>query len=712
MTSRESLEYSKTKTSVWWDIENCEVPKGWDAHAIAQNIASALLKMGYGGPVSISAYGDTNLIPNDVQKALSSTGVGLNHVPAGVKDASDKKILVDMCLWAADNPAPANFMLISGDRDFSYALHQLRMRRYNILLAQPPHASAPLAAAAKNIWLWTSLASGGSPLTNAESAKAVNNGPCEQPRFSKPIGSSSSLDSIDTKETRRNMSQSGGKATSESVNAKFSDKKHTSKPAFVASSSSQANVSTKPTPVGEVLEPSVQCQVCQITFINKEAYANHKYGKRHRNNLALQTLNSENMSSEQVVSSPPKESMKKHKKASDGKAKQDLHYVCGLCNVRCPSRIVFDSHLNGQKHAAMVNQLGAPIDTKKLQETCVAEQDRPREVTSETKSKANLNVVFDSKKKLEENVVGENNRLGGTTSEDRQNTDQVCRLCNVTCQSQFVFDSHLRGKKHIAKLTQSKGPLDTKNAQDKGVGEKKNQSKEKIGKCLEKHVVMVNQSEVQPIDTILDPQKTREHTKFFDKQNKEPREKCNSFESIVKDHFPSPKDRIDIRSAFELPKEARNSLDVIHEKEAHVDRKKTREESEQEEEKLRLALEKHALENIKELGIREAQDDEKGTKGECAISESLVFIRPNQESRIHKEPRGCLDVISERVELPQVSCVPEKFEDKSKDKPESKPKELEKEALGHKEHTKEDTKKEEIKSQVDNLWTRLWGKRS
>lgn len=92
----------------------------------------------------------------------------------GVKDASDKKILVDMLFWAVDNPAPANYLLISGDRDFSNALHQLRMRRYNILLAQPQKASAPLIAAAKSVWLWTSLSAGGSPLTTGESSQLTN----------------------------------------------------------------------------------------------------------------------------------------------------------------------------------------------------------------------------------------------------------------------------------------------------------------------------------------------------------------------------------------------------------------------------------------------------------------------------------------------------------------------------------------------------------
>ncbi|KAG5244616.1 nucleic acid binding protein [Salix suchowensis] len=172
---RAEAQYMSAKISVWWDIENCHVPRDCDPHAIAQNISSALVKMNYCGPVSISAYGDTHRINSAVQQALSSTGIALNHVPAGVKDASDKKILVDMLFWAVDNAAPANYLLISGDRDFSNALHQLRMRRYNILLAQPQRASAPLLAAAKSVWLWTSLLAGGPPLSEGESLQPDSN---------------------------------------------------------------------------------------------------------------------------------------------------------------------------------------------------------------------------------------------------------------------------------------------------------------------------------------------------------------------------------------------------------------------------------------------------------------------------------------------------------------------------------------------------------
>ena len=78
--------YGVAKTSVWWDIKNCQVPKeGYNPNAIAQNISASLGKMGYCGPLSISAYGDTNVIPDAVQHALSSTGISLYHVPSGIK---------------------------------------------------------------------------------------------------------------------------------------------------------------------------------------------------------------------------------------------------------------------------------------------------------------------------------------------------------------------------------------------------------------------------------------------------------------------------------------------------------------------------------------------------------------------------------------------------------------------------------------------------
>ncbi|CAN6826522.1 unnamed protein product [Brassica oleracea] len=73
-------KFEEAATWVCWDIENCPIPNGCKAEEISQKISSALSKLNYRGPISISAYGNMNHIPPSVKKALSSTGVVLNHV--------------------------------------------------------------------------------------------------------------------------------------------------------------------------------------------------------------------------------------------------------------------------------------------------------------------------------------------------------------------------------------------------------------------------------------------------------------------------------------------------------------------------------------------------------------------------------------------------------------------------------------------------------
>uniref|UniRef100_A0A1J3FGW2 Meiosis arrest female protein 1 n=1 Tax=Noccaea caerulescens TaxID=107243 RepID=A0A1J3FGW2_NOCCA len=754
--TRAETEYSMAKTSVWWDIENCEVPKGWDANTIAQNVSSALLKTGYCGPVSISAYGDTSLIPLPVQQALSSTGVTLNHVPAGVKDASDKKILVDMLLWAIDNPAPANFLLISGDRDFSNALHQLSMRRYTILLARPPHASAPLVAAAENVWLWTSLASGGPPLASVESSRcsasnsnheASKDAVSEQAQSSKPTGSTS--DSGDTKDhkTRENNVPGG-------LNQ--------------ASRKAQASAKAKCVQEAEVLEP-VFCNVCQISCTSKDGYVKHTYGKRHRNNLELQSGKSGNMSWGTVeIPKEVLEKQKNKKKASEVvRAKPNAGFDCRLCNVVCQSLIVFDSHLRGQRHAAaLLAQSEALADSKKLQEKGVGAKDQPKE----------------------------------TIAEPKQIASYSCRLCNVVCQRQSVFDSHLRGQRHAAALLSQSNVLnESKKLQEKGVGEKDqpreanakpqlhSQNAQENSNCFEKHVGIMNQSEAlvnarkleekvviekaQAIETIAETQLqsqnlsqgANEHLGEVKKKQKEMMAAVIAGDDAQSSVSTKPvKEAEDLQPVWcqvcqiscsskvvyanhTYGKKHRQKLELLSaknenmskgpdklskenaekKKKEHVDSKRTRQKFDQEkpsealEKKLivdskiqeeshleKETTEEHPLIKTDDLGLQGAQEDKEEVKEINAISENLAptFTEPSRESRILKDSRGCLYVLPERVQVAPDVNVTEKLEDESKHKPES---------AGRKEQPPgEAAKREETKGQVDNFWTRLWGKKN
>lgn len=141
-----------------------------------------------------------------------------------------------MLFWAIDNPPPANYLLISGDRDFSNCLHQLRMRRYNILLAQPPNVSQALVAAAKSVWHWKSILAGGIPiqdyaspyLGNVSSSKTSNseegkNTKGEPVPGSLNMGSGNSYsdgraDNLQEKQAWRNQAQSDANISRTSSN--------------------------------------------------------------------------------------------------------------------------------------------------------------------------------------------------------------------------------------------------------------------------------------------------------------------------------------------------------------------------------------------------------------------------------------------------------------------------------------------------------------
>ncbi|GLJ18748.1 hypothetical protein SUGI_0334640 [Cryptomeria japonica] len=150
--------------TILWDIENCPVPADVHPEDVASNIRMALqLHPVIKGVVTMfSAYGDFNIFPRKLREGCQRTGVNLIDVPNGKKDAADKAILVDMFLFALDNPPPSTILLISGDVDFAPALHKLGQRGYTVVLAIPARVgvSSALCNAGRFVWDWPSVARG------------------------------------------------------------------------------------------------------------------------------------------------------------------------------------------------------------------------------------------------------------------------------------------------------------------------------------------------------------------------------------------------------------------------------------------------------------------------------------------------------------------------------------------------------------------------
>lgn len=150
--------------AILWDIENCPVPSDVRPEDVAGNIRMALRvhPVIRGAVTMFSAYGDFNAFPRRLREGCQRTGVKLIDVPNGRKDAADKAILVDMFLFALDNPPPSSIMLISGDVDFAPALHILGQRGYTVILVIPSGVgvSSALCNAGRFVWDWPSVVRG------------------------------------------------------------------------------------------------------------------------------------------------------------------------------------------------------------------------------------------------------------------------------------------------------------------------------------------------------------------------------------------------------------------------------------------------------------------------------------------------------------------------------------------------------------------------
>ncbi|KAF2540106.1 hypothetical protein F2Q68_00032122 [Brassica cretica] len=207
-------------TGIFWYVDDCPIPEGLSALKVSQNMRLALLKLNYSGKVFIHAYGDSQKILEDLNPSGDETldfgkasisdvkpAVFVKHTPgnfdyrgttaiytqddestplfmlhhsSGDKDAMLGRILVDFMIWAIDNPAPANIILVLGSNmsrrqeEFENALIEVNMLRYNIHFAYPQNATCPSLPSVHIKWLWESLSSGGNPEEEEEEEEEKN----------------------------------------------------------------------------------------------------------------------------------------------------------------------------------------------------------------------------------------------------------------------------------------------------------------------------------------------------------------------------------------------------------------------------------------------------------------------------------------------------------------------------------------------------------
>ena len=103
-----SAEVRLTPMTVFWDIENCKVPKDSQVKDISKNIRKALSMNPAVDSATIQAYG---AVPASIREGLQRTGVRHVDMLNRRKDAADELILVDMFRFAYYNPTPTCMLL-------------------------------------------------------------------------------------------------------------------------------------------------------------------------------------------------------------------------------------------------------------------------------------------------------------------------------------------------------------------------------------------------------------------------------------------------------------------------------------------------------------------------------------------------------------------------------------------------------------------------
>lgn len=141
---------------VFWDIENCQVPKGKSATAVVRSIRQRFFD-GYSEEEFLCVC-DIRKESKDVIQELNLAQVTVVHINAMCKNAADDKLKQCMRRYVDTHGSQATVMLISGDVNFSTELSDFRHRRkVQVILVHGPWAPEALTACAHECYSYASL---------------------------------------------------------------------------------------------------------------------------------------------------------------------------------------------------------------------------------------------------------------------------------------------------------------------------------------------------------------------------------------------------------------------------------------------------------------------------------------------------------------------------------------------------------------------------
>ncbi|KAA0057979.1 zinc finger protein 346 [Cucumis melo var. makuwa] len=193
-------------------------------------------------------------------------------------------------------------------------------------------------------------------------------------------------------------------------------------------------------------DPVRVCTVCNIVCNSQEVFDKHLSGKKHAAQAALTSH------VPYVAAIGPQYDGSLKKKLKKNKVVQSAW--CEVCKISCNSNEIYAMHLSGKKHLKNVEKVEkgkSDVSTSNAPQLATVPVIGPMEnPVANNPSSDDIQKTQKSSTQTPEGLETKKRKI--VKSGRAANSVRTCTICNVVCNSQTVFDSHLAGQKHASMM--------------------------------------------------------------------------------------------------------------------------------------------------------------------------------------------------------------------------------------------------------------------
>lgn len=194
------------------------------------------------------------------------------------------------------------------------------------------------------------------------------------------------------------------------------------------------------------------CELCRVDCTSLEILEQHKNGKRHKKNLQrIEELKSANLTGTEISNEPVGESKFQPEIAQEGEEESDEEGEENPEKNLPGEAIANENEMVGEQQNDIVEQPEKPME------------EHPDSQVGKPRMEHFDNWRHGMKRRMRGGRGGKRMKMFEAPRRSIEPPKPkvviplICDLCNVKCDTQEVFDRHLSGKKHIAKLKRFEG---------------------------------------------------------------------------------------------------------------------------------------------------------------------------------------------------------------------------------------------------------------